>query len=333
MRCHLLVFLLALPFGAQAASLFDSAEVIEAELTGPLTALLDSGDERPELPFAIKAGSVSVPVDVRVRGKSRLRVCDFPPLRLDFAAKDAAESVFAGQDKLKLVTHCTDRRKDAGNVYDEYLAYLLFNQVSDYGYRVRPLAIRYTDSGGVTEIDGVRHAFLIESDEEFARRHGATVLDVPAIYLSKLHEQQAALTFVFQYLIGNTDWSLVSADGEDHCCHNIDLFELGEHTLLVPYDFDLAGLVDASYAKPDPAIKIHSVRTRRYRGYCLPTPALVEALDTVAGQRAAIMETAAAVPAADAEALDERLEYLEEFFETVADRERVLRDYERRCLR
>ena len=89
------------------------------------------------------------------------------------------------------------------------------------------------------------------------------------------------LTFVFQYLIGNTDWSLVTADTEEHCCHNIDLFELGGHTLLVPYDFDLAGLVDASYAKPDPEIKIRSVRTRRYRGYCLPAPVLAEALDTV----------------------------------------------------
>ena len=44
------------------------------------------------------------------------------------------------------------------------------------------------------------------------------------------------------------------------------------------------------------------------------------------------METAAAVPAADAGALADRLEYLGEFFDTVADRERVLRDYERRCL-
>ena len=187
-----------------------------------------------------------------MRGNSRLRVCEFPPLRLNFAAKGLAESVFAGQDKLKLVTHCTDRQKDAGNVYDEYLAYLLFNQVSDYGYRVRPLVIRYTDPSGATGIDGVRHAFLIESDEEFAGRHGATAIEVAAVYMSKLDEPQAALTFVFQYLIGNTDWSLVTADTEEHCCHNIDLFELGGHTLLVPYDFDLAGLVDASYAEPEP---------------------------------------------------------------------------------
>ena len=74
------------------------------------------------------------------------------------------------------------------------------------------------------------------------------------------------------------------------------------------------------------------MRTRRYRGYCLPAPVLAEALDTVSGQRDAVMETAAAVPAADAGALADRLEYLGEFFDTVADRERVLRDYERRCL-
>lgn len=325
--------LLGMPAVALSQPLFESTDLLEAELSGPLTTLIENIEEREELPFTITVGGASVPVDVRVRGNSRLRVCSFPPLRLDFAAEDTTESIFAGQDKLKLVTHCAERRKDAGNVYDEYLAYLLYNLVSDYGYRVRPLSIRYTDTAGTAAGDGIHQAFLIESSEEFAARHGATTLDLPGVYLSKIDEERAARTFVFEYLIGNTDWSLVTADTEEECCHNIDLFELNGHTLLVPYDFDLAGLVDASYAKPDPALKMRNVRTRRYRGYCVPSPVLAGALDAVVAQRDAIMETAAAVPAADADALGKRLEYLEEFFTLTSDRERVLKDYEKRCLK
>jgi hypothetical protein len=322
-----------MPVGTLPQPLFESTEVLEAELAGPLTTLIENMEDREELPFTITAGGVSVPVAVRVRGNSRLRVCSFPPLRLDFEAKDASASVFAGQDKLKLVTHCSDRRRDAGNVYDEYLAYLLYNLVSDYGYRVRLVSIRYADSAGTAGGAGAQQAFLIESDKEFAARHGATTQALPGVVLSKMDEEQAARTFVFEYLIGNTDWSLVTADTEEECCHNIDLFELKGRTLLVPYDFDLAGLVDASYAKPDPALKMRNVRTRRYRGYCVPVPVLADALEAVIGQRDAIMETAAAVPAADADALAERVEYLEEFFTLTSDRERVLKDYEKRCLK
>ena len=36
----------------------------------------------------------------------------------------------------------------------------------------------------------------------------------------------------------------------------------------VPYDFDFSGLINAKYAVPPEGIKIQSVRTRMYRGFC-----------------------------------------------------------------
>lgn len=317
---------------AQAASLFAGDAVLEADLAGPIDAVIEDGDARTEFPFEITVDGVRTPVDVRTRGKSRLRACRFPPLRLDFPDNVTAGSVFEGQNKLKLVTHCSTKHRDAGNVFDEYLSYRLFNLVSGDGYRVRLFRIRYTDTSHPEAEPQWHDAFLIESADAFATERGIETLEVPGVYLSKLDEQQAARVYIFQYLIGNTDWSLVLADTEESCCHNMDLFERGGRTLVVPYDFDLAGLVNASYARPDPELKIRNVRSRRYRGYCLPAEALGAALDEIVALEASMLELAAAVPSAAGSLMRDRLDYLAAFFEEAADRNDLLRKFEKSCL-
>ena len=69
---------------------------------------------------------------------------------------------------------------------------------------------------------------------------------------------------VFQYLIGNTDWSV-------RFLHNIKLIGGNENSILipVPYDFDHSGIVYTNYALPAEELNLGSVRERRYRGYCL----------------------------------------------------------------
>jgi hypothetical protein len=69
---------------------------------------------------------------------------------------------------------------------------------------------------------------------------------------------------LFEYMIGNTDWSvqylqnikLIAKDGE-----------LAPYT--VPYDFDHAGIVGAPYAMPAEELLLSSTKERRYRGYCI----------------------------------------------------------------
>jgi hypothetical protein len=50
---------------------------------------------------------------------------------------------------------------------------------------------------------------------------------------------------VFQYMIGNTDWSVPYL-------HNIRILSFDAQTIpsVVPYDFDHAGIVNAPYALP-----------------------------------------------------------------------------------
>ena len=69
---------------------------------------------------------------------------------------------------------------------------------------------------------------------------------------------------MFQYLIGNTDWSIQYQ-------HNIVLLDNDTTNLpiTIPYDFDHAGIVDAPYAHPAVELKMSSTQERRYRGYCM----------------------------------------------------------------
>ena len=58
---------------------------------------------------------------------------------------------------------------------------------------------------------------------------------------------------IFEYMIGNTDWSMVYQ-------HNVEMLYLNSAAFSIPYDFDHSGIVNAYYAKPNPMLNIRSVR-------------------------------------------------------------------------
>ena len=253
---------------ADASPLFDESAVLEIVLVGPLGTVIAEEDTRTAQPFVLRAGGVEHDVTVRKRGKSRTRVCDFPPLRIEFAGDDSAPSPFTRQRRLKLVTHCDKRERSETYLLKEYAAYRIFNVLSDIGYRVRLVRVSYTDTSKSAEAAVLqRYGFLIESASELADRTGGRPVDAVGVTLGSFDQLHTAKVFVFQYLIGNTDWSLVTADLDDTCCHNGDIFEIGDRRYYVPFDFDLSGLVNARYAKPDPSLGISRVTQRRYRGY------------------------------------------------------------------
>lgn len=315
------------------APLFEEEAVLEIGLTGPFSELFSNRAERVEYPFTLETGGAGFELDVRVRGKSRIRVCDFPPLRLNFERGHTAGTAFAGQHRLKLVTHCINDDRGEIDLLEEYVAYRLFRVLSDFSYRVRLLRLRYADSTGKLDHGArERFGFVIESTRELAARTGTEPLDVAALGLSRVHSDQAARVFVFQYLIGNTDWSFVTSDGEQHCCHNGKLLSGGDGIYYVPFDFDLAGLVNAPYAKPDPSLRLRNVRKRRYRGYCMDDAALQSALRQVVAERANLLGVAASTPGLDAADRTRITEYLESFFERAADEQKMLKSFARQCL-
>jgi hypothetical protein len=321
---------------AFATPLFEDDSVLEVELRGPLGTLYrNKNDEaREQLPFKIVAEGIEHEIKVRVRGKSRLEFCHFPPLRLNFKKGEVAGTVFEGQDKLKLVSHCDLSRFAETDVLEEYAAYRILNALTDVSYRVRLLHIRYVDTDGQTNgVDYPHYGFLIEPMEHLAERNHGTPVEKPGVALTWLQPDYAALVYVHQYLIGNTDWSLAAPRGEEFCCHNVTLIEIDSLLNPVPYDFDMSGLVNARYAAPDEDLtRISRVTQRLYRGYCTDPEILRETLHLIQENREEIIDIIDGLPLLTERTKNQKINYLEKALKAVDKEDKLIRHFEERCL-
>lgn len=197
---------------------------------------------------------------VKLRGKFRRMKCvDVPPLKLNFSKRDLEMAGLAPFDDLKLVPQCVeDEALAADYLKREYLAYRLFNEVSPYSYRVQLLRITYIDTA--TGKRQKQWAFLIEDTAQLRARIGAEKCkDCYNLPNEAFHLQATRLVSVYQYLIGNIDWSLAKM-------RNVKLFKVNGKVVPVPYDFDFTGLVNAGYMRLDPALGIAQRRDRVYLG-------------------------------------------------------------------
>jgi hypothetical protein len=326
------VLLLLLCGIARASPLFDDDSILDLTLEGPLSATFEDKEERRERPFVLHVAGNTIPLKVRVRGKLRADECDFPPLRFNFPAEKSNDTVFAGVNKLKLVTHCQRSSDYEKNVVEEYAAYRIMNVLSDISLRARLLRIRYDDTDRPGSEATVRLAFAVEPDAAVARRLGGEMLYVPHVVKGMFNADHEALVFIFQYLIGNTDWSYLRMLEDDSCCHNGRLIRLDDQSYFLPYDFDMSGLVNARYAQPHPSLRLKSVRTRRYRGYCTAGEALRRALQVVVAKREAILGLVADLPESSSRDRRSRAAYINGFFRKASKEARLLKDFERRCL-
>ncbi len=301
------------------STLFSSQEVLslilETDLEEVLSDRSEESSDRPALLMVQGAGgeSLEVPLQVRTRGRYRLQkdICSFPPLRLNFQETRPLGTVFDGQDKIKLVTHCNDRNSFEQNVLEEYLAYRIYNQLSDVSFRVRLAEITYRDSGGGRD-PLTRMAFLIEDDEALAARVGGMALDIPGARATDFEAGQMGIMFLFQYLIGNIDWSTANAQ-------NLTVVRVGSDHFAVPYDFDWSGLVDASYVGPSPLTeRLHdSVRERIYLGVCWDEIDYRGTFSLLEEKKEALLRLPGEVPGLSE--TNQRLasEYIQEFYEFI----------------
>ncbi len=313
---------------AEPAPLFASDEALELTLTLPLHELVSHARRRPEIEGTLSyenadGNAVDLDVEVTTRGKSRLEYCRFPPIGLNLKRGQVKDTLFAEQNKLKLVTRCRDDDSFEDYLELEYVLYRFYEHVNDYAFRVRPLRMRYVDS----ERDEIEEApaFFLEHKDGLAARVGMHAVDVPRLTTADLRPDVLATVTLFEFMIGNTDWSALAPSGdEDDCCHNGAVLETqdgSEEFVFVPYDFDQAGLIDAVYALPSEKLRIRSVRQRLYRGFCATNAYLDEAIGVFDAAR----------PAAEALIQDARLrdrtreealEYLAESYEIINDPQR-----------
>ena len=236
--------------------LFASHSLLHVTIEAPLTTLMN---DRPEEEYLdgiftfVEADGAEQSIDLKIRTRGSYRRskdhCNFAPIRLNFRTKQVANTIFSGQDKLKLVTHCQNNRSYYEQLLlREYIAYRIFQIMADKSYGVRLLQVNYMDTEGAESM--ASFAFAIEDEDDVARRVGMISAKIPRLTVEDLERRQQNLVNVFQYLIGNTDFSLTKAEPDKDCCHNADLMSaagISPFTPL-PYDFDFAGLVNAPYA-------------------------------------------------------------------------------------
>src|SRR5260221_13537706 len=143
----------------------------------------DRGTERKDHPAALhfEGGDTgTIAVKLKTRGIFRLKKCAFPPIRLDLPSHKVEGTPFAGEDRLKLVTHCQGDRLFERNLLREYALYRAFNTVTDSSFRVRLAHMTYIDSARHDTV--ARYGFLIESESALGRRISANPLALDNLY-------------------------------------------------------------------------------------------------------------------------------------------------------
>lgn len=322
-----------------AQPLFANQATLAVRIEAPFTTLMRERSETEEvdgtLSYTDSSGAVhSLDVKLRTRGIYRRRTCEFAPIRLNFRKQQVTGTEFAGQDKLKLVTHC-ENGSDAYEQYvlKEYLAYKIFNALTEYSFGARLLRATYVDSEDGGE-ERTRFAFVIEDNDLIAARIGAQKSEARSIEYASLDKSQANLIAVFQYLIGNTDYSMIRPDKGKECCHNIELFAAGpDRYIPIPYDFDFSGIVNARYAEPHPSLRMRSVTRRRYRGICENNDLMDATLAHIRSHEASIVQLPAGIEGMEDSVREKARRYIDDFYEDIADAGSVEKNLLDRCYR
>ncbi len=325
----ILVCIIGIVFAASAIAkdairpLFQSESALAVTLQAPWSEIVKQAKSQTRhaaiLSYTdVEGNARRIDATVEARGLTRLRYCRFPPLRIRFAKAATQGTVFEGQRSLKMVTHCR-----AGQQFEQYyvlemLAYRIYNQLSDLSFRVRPLDITYLDSSN-GKGDGPRFAFLIEDTREMARRNGLKPDPAPKFALGDFDAPTISRLMMFQYLIGNTDFAVLSGPQPDECCHNVRVIGAGDSQarVAVPYDFDSAGFVGASYAAPHESLPIKDVRKRLYRGFCRHNNGLASARAEFLSQRKAIFDLIQGERRLATKGQREATRYVEAFYTTL----------------
>lgn len=309
---------------AQSASksIFDQFydnDIIELTLKTDLTRLIEDRRseeyQEAEMTFSGQNGIEETHrLKIKSRGKFRRKVCQFPPVKLNFSKSQLKTYGYIGKyDKLKLVTHCLDA-KGVGNenVIKELLAYKMYSELSGYSFRVQLIAINYVDfEGRYPKLK--RYGFLIEDTDEMAARLGGEecedCLNVPSSDFVTATENEMA---VFQYMIGNEDWSTTMV-------RNVKLVRMKEDgkVIPVPYDFDFSGMVDASYALPNSDYGLLDVKQRIFLGNKVGEDTLISTLKKFIDKKEVFYQTVSSNKLLNRPSRNYITTYLDSFYEEI----------------
>ena len=255
--------------------------------------------------------------EVSVRGKfRRMRCADMPPLKLNFKKNELTAAGLSTSNDLKMVTQCAkDEQEAKETLMREYLVYKMYNELTDYSYRVQLVKITFNDTD--SEASKSQWAFLIEDTAQLRSRVGAEKFGKKEIFdFDQLKPEEEKTTALFQYLIGNVDWGMANRK-------NLKLIRNGHQLIGVPYDFDFAGIVKAPYAKANSTLGIKSRFDRLYLGNSKNYTELESTIDLFFSKKQALIKLISDFKLINREAKNDMLNYLKLFFSEGKDVEIV----------
>ncbi|HEX5238720.1 MAG TPA: hypothetical protein VFW39_09690 [Sphingomicrobium sp.] len=331
------LFVLAAPLAAQQPKpLFAGSDPIHIVIQAPLGTLIHNRQSTAVVSGTLTdPGGQTLPIALSLRGITRRSTdtCDFPPLRVSFAGHPPATSLFAGQSKLKLVTHCRNSPAFQQYLLLEYAAYKMYNVLTPHSFRVRLADVDYRDENGRPIIS--RLGYFLEDLKDVAHRNGMKPTHAPQfIPVADLSAPDAARYALFEHMIANHDWSMRAGPAGKDCCHNAELMGplAPGATVVVPYDFDFSGFVDAPYATPPDQLHIASVRQRVYRGYCAHNADVIAAARQIREDRPQLIAAITSTPGLEPQTQARAIAFLDRFFADISSDQSVTTKVTNRCV-
>jgi Ni/Co efflux regulator RcnB len=320
--------LLARRTDAEQRKLFQDGPPLEFTLTadfGLINRQRTPNNAKP-FPGVLTAGASRIPVTLSSRGHLRLKTetCDFVPIRVDFQKDALAGTIFESQGALKLGTHCRNEPAADQYVIREYLAYKLANLVTPFSFRARLARATYVDAASNRPLS-THHALFLEHENDVARRLGGREVRVEHMVFNDFDREALTTTMMLEYMLGNTDYSIWSL-------HNVVIVaDKRRRFYPVPYDFDLSGMVNPTYAAPDPRLSLKSVTDRLYRGPCRTVEEFDAAAEPFRAHKGEMMAGIESVAGLDRAHKTEMQDYLESFFRRIATRQAIKRTFVDGC--
>ncbi len=201
----------------------------------------------------------SLQVNLRARGNFRRNECYFPPIKMKIKKDQYQGTIFDGNKTMKLVLPCKLESENNDNILQEYIAYKIYERISPFHFKTRRVNIDFSEPKGKKIKKFALKGFLIEDDKRVAKRHEGKVFERYVHPMAMQHLTSVQNAF-FQYLLGNTDFSVAYQ-------HNGKLLYVNKEIIPLPYDFDMTGWVNPSYATVNTTLGINSVQDRKYRGF------------------------------------------------------------------
>lgn len=318
----------------EATRFYDAATPLAVTLVANFGKLRSDRDSQPDwrwgalLHQRADGARDSVPVRLRPRGNWRRKHCRMPPLRVDFARRTSAGTIAEGLTRPKLVNTCREEPRYEEYVLQEYQLYRIYALLTDRSVRARLLRVSYADSGS-GKVQSTRWAIMAEDGDAIAGRLGGRSVSHTGLGREDLDPDANALMGLFQLLIANVDWSTPAR-------HNVEVVQDTNGVFIpVAYDFDHAGAIDAHYAAPPPILPIRSVRSRLFRGACLPAVHYERAAALLRERRAAIRALYADEVGRllRSSTIGRTLDYFDDFYAIIDDPRRLKRDVVDACVK